>query len=164
MVHRIETEQYLHQDRRTVWAFVSNPNNLARITPQDMGFEITRGGDQALHAGQIIEYRIRPVLNIPVNWVTEITHMKEAEFFVDEQRFGPYLFWHHRHWLTDAGAGTLMKDQVTYKIGFGPVGRLANRIFIRRRLSEIFEYRRKTLEQLFGPERKFRPEPIKSIS
>lgn len=84
-----------------------------------------------------------------MHWVTEITHVKEGVYFVDEQRFGPYAFWHHQHHLLDAPGGMLMRDIEHYKVPLGPLGRLANRLFVHRQLQQIFNYRASTLEKIF---------------
>ena len=80
-----------------VWNFIANPKNLATITPPSMGFHTISGDERSMFAGQIIHYTITPILNIKVEWVTEITHVSPNFFFVDEQRYGPYKFWHHKH-------------------------------------------------------------------
>ncbi len=98
----------------------------------------------------IITYVVRPVLNIPTNWVTEITHVKEGEFFVDEQRMGPYTLWHHQHKIEPIDGGVLMTDIVTYIPPFGFIGAIANKLFIRNKLKEIFSFRTKAVEDIFG--------------
>lgn len=150
MLHSIHSEQLLKTDRRKVWDFISSPHNLAKITPPHMGFEVLGQAPEATYAGQIIEYKVSPLLGIKLHWVTEITHVKEGFYFVDEQRFGPYTFWHHQHLLEDVPGGTLMKDIVHYKAPLGALGKLANRMFIKRQLSQIFSYRHQAVEELFN--------------
>ena len=116
-----------------------------------MGFKIVKGAESSMYAGQIIEYVITPLLGIPTTWVTEITHVKEPEYFVDEQRFGPYDLWHHKHFIKPIENGVEMVDIVDYKIPFGFLGRLAQVFVVSPKLKEIFEYRRKALIKLFGP-------------
>lgn len=151
MLHTLQTSQFINADIQTVWGFMSSPSNLAAITPEYMGFEILNNlhGD-TMYPGQIIEYYVKPVLGIKLHWVTEITHVKENEFFVDEQRFGPYNFWHHKHFLKETGNGVEMNDLVHYKLPFGVVGKLANSLFVKRQLKEVFDYRYKKVDELFN--------------
>jgi len=135
---------------KEAWKFFSSPRNLKAITPDHMGFEITKITHQEeMYEGQIIAYKVRPILNIPLRWVTEITHVKEPYYFVDEQRFGPYSFWHHQHIFEENDEGVLMKDIVNYGIPLGPLGRIANTVFVRKQLEGIFDYRLKAVEKLF---------------
>ena len=99
-VYRLDTAQQLPCDLDTAWNFFSSPVNLKQITPEYMGFDITSDlGDGKMYPGQIITYIVKPILGIPLRWITEITHVKDLEYFVDEQRFGPYSLWHHQHWF-----------------------------------------------------------------
>lgn len=133
------------------WDFFSSPRNLSVITPDYMGFIITSGyKDQKMYDGMVITYIVKPIFNIPLNWVTEITHVKEPAYFVDEQRFGPYNFWHHEHHFHEVDGGVEMKDLLNYKLPFGPIGRILNSLFVRRRVESIFDYRYRKLESLFG--------------
>lgn len=150
MLHRIETEQWLPVDRKVLWDFMSNPENLAVITPSYMNFRILSQLGPSMYPGQIIEYFVSPLAGFSLGWVTEITHVKEGEYFVDEQRSGPYAFWHHQHWLSDHNQGTAMKDMVHYKVPFGIAGRILNHIYIRKKLEQIFAYRHQKLQELFG--------------
>lgn len=150
MLHRLNTSQFLKSDPETLWNFISSPANLADITPSYMGFNILGDPPAAMYPGQLIEYTVSPVLGIKLNWVTEITHVREGVFFVDEQRFGPYSFWHHKHWLEATDGGTIMHDDVHYKLPLGFLGRLAGRIFVKRQLQEIFDYRRHVLDERFN--------------
>lgn len=117
-----------------------------------MGFQILSDAKQLkeMYAGQIIEYHVSPVAGIKMHWVTEITHVEKGVYFVDEQRFGPYSFWHHKHWLTAVEGGVEMHDIVHYKLPFGPLGRLMNSLVVARQLTSIFEFRKKTLDELFN--------------
>lgn len=132
------------------WDFLSDPNNLKTITPDYMGFEIQSGADRAMYPGQIIEYLVSPVLGIKTRWVTEITHVQNLEYFVDEQRFGPYALWHHKHFIKKIDGGVEMEDIVHYKVPFGILGRLVHPILVKPKLQKIFEYRTKKLHELFG--------------
>lgn len=134
-----------------VWDFVSSPANLKEITPPYMGFEVTgNSGNGKMYAGMIITYIVKPVLGIPIQWMTEITHVKDKEYFVDEQRMGPYKLWHHQHKIEAIDGGVLMTDVVTYIPPFGFIGAIANSLFIKRQLQSIFEYRTKAVNEKFG--------------
>jgi ligand-binding SRPBCC domain-containing protein len=151
MLHKIQAKQLLKADRDTVWEFMSDPGNLARITPQYMGFNVlTDLNGRSMYQGQIIEYTVRPLLGIPLHWVTEITHVKPKEYFVDEQRFGPYTFWHHQHWILPHANGVEMFDEVHYRLPLGPLGRIANSMFIKKQLEGIFNHRFQVLETIFN--------------
>ena len=144
-------EQLFHASVEVMWRFISAPKNLKEITPYYMGFEVTTPYlSEKMYAGMIISYKVSPVLNFKVDWVTEITHVKENEFFVDEQRIGPYKLWHHQHHLIQMQEGVLMRDIVTYQPPFGILGALANKLLISKKLNEIFNYRKVVLEKKFG--------------
>ncbi len=115
-----------------------------------MGFNILSGADRKMFPGQIIQYIVTPVAGIPTKWVTEITHVKEGEYFVDEQRFGPYALWHHKHFIESIPGGVRMEDIVDYKLPFGVLGQLVHPILVKPKLKEIFEYRKQKLIELFG--------------
>lgn len=149
-IYRLETFQNLPISKEKAWHFLSDPRNLKTITPDYMGFKILNGESPKMFAGQIIQYIVTPLLNIPIKWVTEITHVKEGEYFVDEQRFGPYSFWHHKHFIKSIENGVEMIDVVDYKIPFGFLGRIMHPVIVGPKLKEIFEYRRTALIELFG--------------
>lgn len=150
--YSIKTRQHLPISLSEAWAFFSSPNNLQKITPRNMNFVITsdRKDGEAMYPGQIITYTLTPLLGIRVKWMTEITHVVENHYFIDEQRFGPYKLWHHRHTFVVTPTGTDMHDEVNYVLPFGILGRIAHRLFVRKRIEEIFAYRRKVVEELFG--------------
>ena len=134
-----------------VWEFISSPSNLKKITPEYMGFNITsKHLSEKMYPGMIISYKVSPVLGIKMTWVTEITHVKENEYFVDEQRIGPYSMWHHEHKIEPFDGGVLMTDIVSYKPPFGFLGSIANQILIKKQLKEIFDFRKQALEKVFG--------------
>jgi ligand-binding SRPBCC domain-containing protein len=151
MLHSIQTSQLIKSDLNTVWDFMSSPKNLATITPDYMGFQILNNlhGD-TMYSGQIIEYNVSPILGVKLHWVTEITHVKDKEYFVDEQRFGPYTFWHHKHFLKETSQGIEMNDLVHYKLPFGILGKLANELFVKKQLKDVFDYRYKKVNELFN--------------
>ena len=149
-IYQIKTKQKLPISAKKAWEFLSDPNNLAEITPRYMNFKILSGADKSIFAGQIIQYKVTPVLGITLKWVTEITHVKQNEYFVDEQRFGPYSLWHHKHFIKEIDGGIEMEDIVDYKIPFGFLGQIAHSLFIEKKLRQIFNYREKKLVKLFG--------------
>ena len=134
-----------------VWDFITSPMNLKEITPDYMGFEITSQRlPEKVYPGLMISYRVRPVLGINMNWLTEITQVEAPYYFVDEQRAGPYALWHHEHRLRPTEKGVLMTDLVTYRPPAGPLGDFAHYLFIKKQLDDIFSYRELALEKLFG--------------
>lgn len=149
-IYRLETVQKLPISQKEAWDFLSDPKNLKRITPDYMGFEILSGAADKMYAGQIIQYLVTPVMNIPTKWVTEITHVDEGNYFVDEQRFGPYSLWHHKHFLKPIPNGIEMVDIIDYKIPLGILGQLVHPILVAPKLKEIFEYRKQALIKLYG--------------
>lgn len=149
-LYTITRRQKLPISVQQAWDFIADPANLAVITPDSMGFNTLSGDDRKMFAGQIIHYTITPLLGIKMQWVTEITHVKELEFFVDEQRYGPYKFWHHKHFLKEIPRGVEMEDIVHYKLPMGVLGDLAHPFLVKPKLEEIFEYRHKKLTELFG--------------
>jgi len=134
-----------------VWDFISSPKNLKEITPDYMGFDITsKDTPDKMYPGLIITYKVRPLLGIKTDWMTEITQVRDKEFFIDEQRVGPYKLWHHQHFVEEIEGGVLMRDIVTYQPPFGFLGAMVNSIVIRKKLEEIFDYRFKAVEEKFG--------------
>lgn len=148
--YQFKREQFVNAPLETLWDFISSPQNLKKITPKNMGFDIqTRDLPEKIYQGMIIEYTVRPLLGIPTQWVTEITHVKDKSYFVDEQRVGPYRMWHHQHMLIPKDGGVLMKDIVSYKPPLDALGSIANMLIIKNKLNEIFDYRSKALENIF---------------
>ena len=149
--HSIKTVQKIPVSLAEAWAFFSDPANLQAITPGDMGFRIiSKHHGEKMYAGQIIEYKVRPLLGIPVYWMTEITQVKDGEYFIDEQRFGPYALWHHQHHFREIPGGVEMTDIVHYKNPLGFLGRIANALFVKKKLTQIFDYRYRKVEEMFG--------------
>jgi len=149
-IFKIHTKQKLPITIEEGWGFLSNPKNLSCITPNYMKFKITDCDFKPVYQGQIIQYTVRPLLNIPLKWVTEITHVVNENYFVDEQRFGPYSLWHHKHFLREIDGGIEMEDIIHYKIPLGFIGEFLNFLFIKNQLKEIFEYRKNKLIEIFG--------------
>lgn len=141
---------FIPADRNTCWGFFSDPSNLQRITPPSMDFRITSDPCSQMYAGQIITYRVRPLAGIPVNWVTEITQVREGSFFIDEQRIGPYRFWHHQHHFREVEGGTEMTDIVHYALPLDPFSRILLPV-VKRKLGSIFAFREEVIRKLFHP-------------
>ncbi len=151
MFYQLKREQLLQTDVETLWDFISSPENLKKITPKYMGFDIT--SDEVpgkMYQGMMISYKVSPFLGIKSDWLTEITHVVDKQYFVDEQRVGPYVLWHHQHILTPTTNGILMRDIVTYAPPFGFLGSIANALIIKKKLIEIFDYRYEVLEKMFN--------------
>jgi ligand-binding SRPBCC domain-containing protein len=149
-LHTLSQEQRLPITLAQAWEFFSTPRNLDEITPPDVGFEIVSLPGDKMYEGQIITYRVKIFPAIWVKWVTEIKSVDEGHAFVDEQRFGPYKFWHHRHTFEEIPGGVLMKDLVHYGLGFGPFGAIAHMVFVKRQLQFIFRSRKEILTERFG--------------
>ncbi len=130
------------------WDFFSSPANLKILTPESLGFEMAH--QEKMYAGQIIAHTIHPLWNIPMEWVTEITQVEKPNYFIDEQRFGPYKFWHHEHRFKTVENGVEMSDIVHYKMPFGPLGKAFHFFKVKNELEAIFAYRRSKLEKMFG--------------
>lgn len=151
-VHTLQATQTIPSTLAQAWTFFSNPRNLARITPPALGFEIlTPDLPEEIHPGLMIAYRVRPILGVPMTWLTEITHVEEGRRFVDEQRVGPYAVWHHEHTFRDRGDGRVdLGDHVTYVLPFGPFGVLLHGWLVRPQLDRIFAHREIAVRKIFG--------------
>ena len=130
--------------------FLSNPKNLKIITPDYMSFNIVSPIDRPLYTGQIIQYIVTPLLGIKTKWVSEITHIEDKKYFVDEQMYGPYSLWHHKHFIKEIEGGVEMEDIIDYKVPLGILGQIMHPILVKPKLEEIFSYRQKKLIELFG--------------
>jgi ligand-binding SRPBCC domain-containing protein len=149
-VYTLTRKQILPISLEEAWSFFSSPRNLGKITPGTMNFNILYiSGGEKMYPGQIIKYKIKAIPLIVLDWVTEITHVHEPFYFLDEQRFGPYALWHHQHHFREVAGGVEMTDEVNYAIPFGFIGRLAHVIFVERQLNAIFDYRFKVLKEYF---------------
>ncbi|GAC1525351.1 MAG: SRPBCC family protein [Sediminibacterium sp.] len=150
-VYAFKTVQQIPVSLAQAWDFFSSPGNLKDITPPALGFTVTSSfHGSKMYPGQLITYMVKPLFGIPVYWMTEITHVADQRFFVDEQRFGPYSLWHHQHHFKEIAGGVEMTDIVHYKIPFWFLGDLANYLFVRKQLKGIFDYRFQAVAQLFG--------------
>ena len=149
--YQLYKEQKINCTINEIWDFISSPTNLKEITPDYMGFDISsKKLPEKMYEGMIISYKVSPLLGIKTTWVTEITHVRDRKYFVDEQRIGPYTLWHHQHIIEDIDDGVLMKDIVSYQPPFGFLGAIANSLIIKNKLKEIFDYRTKAIERKFG--------------
>lgn len=152
-VYTLKRVQHLPITLETAWDFFSNPENLKIITPAHMGFQVSSDPEFStakMYAGQVITYTVKPLLGIPLFWMTEITHVQEGRFFVDEQRVGPYALWHHQHHFKSIAGGVEMTDLVHYRLPLGWLGNFAHWLFVKRQLKAIFDYRWNKLEEMFG--------------
>lgn len=150
-VHTLHTKQIIRATRQEAWDFFSNPRNLAKITPPELGFEIISPDlPPSMRAGMMIAYRVRPLLGLPMTWLSEITLVEPGVRFIDEQRVGPYAVWHHEHEFHDLGDGRIeMEDKATYVLPFAPLGDLAHAWLVKPQLKRIFAYREKAVRELF---------------
>jgi ligand-binding SRPBCC domain-containing protein len=150
-VYHLHQKQFLPISLEEAWNFFSSAANLVKITPDYMGFKILHvsGNGSGIYPGQIISYKVKILPYVVVRWVTEITHVSKLEYFVDEQRFGPYAMWHHEHRFVEMPGGIEMTDEIAYAVPFGLIGRIARKLFVKRQLQTIFKFRHQTLERFF---------------
>ena len=149
-MYRLRRKSRLPISLERAWSFFSDPRNLATITPDDLGFHIKTELPEEMYPGMFIVYTVRPLLGIPMTWVTEITQVRKPEFFIDEQRVGPYAIWHHQHFFREIPGGVETEDIVDYRLPFHPFGNLVHPILVRPKLNEIFDYRERKMAELFG--------------
>ena len=148
-LYKLEQKQFLLLGIDQTWEFFSNPANLEKITPKNMNFNILTELPEEIYQGLLIEYTVTPIANISVKWVTEITAVDKPNFFIDEQRFGPYKFWYHQHFFKQVENGVEMTDIVNYALPFGLFGNLAYSLFVKKKLNSIFSYRKNFLKDYF---------------
>jgi len=149
--YQFKKTQEINSSIEEVWSFISNPENLKKITPEYMGFVIVSESiPSKMYEGMIIEYRVSPLFGLKTTWVTEITNYKKNKYFVDEQRIGPYKIWHHQHILEPTENGVMMTDIISYQPPYGILGKLANAIIIKKKLKEIFDYRTVVIREIFN--------------
>lgn len=149
-VYTFKRSLHLPVNLQEAWEFFSSPRNLAKITPPDLNFRIVSSfGEKRMHTGQIIRYKLNPLPFITFRWVSEITSVKEPFYFVDEQVKGPYALWRHRHSFKETHEGIEATDEVEYAVPLGILGQLTNRLFVKRKLKAIFDFREKVLKEIF---------------
>lgn len=149
-IYKIETVQEVNASLDECWAFFSSPQNLQKITPNDMGFQITDFDNKSVYPGQVIQYKVSPLLGIKLSWMTVIMAVKDQAYFIDEQRFGPYTLWHHKHFFEASKNGTKMTDVVHYALPLGFLGRIMNTLVVKNKLKEIFDYRCVKVDEIFN--------------
>ncbi len=150
-MHKLEKVQRIPVDIETAWDFFSSPNNLSKITPKKMNFRIISDlKDGKMFPGMFIVYKVSPVFGVPITWVTEITQISEKNYFIDEQRIGPYKLWHHEHHFKEIEGGIEMSDLLYYSLPFGFIGKIINFLFVKRQVTGIFNYRENILREIFG--------------
>jgi ligand-binding SRPBCC domain-containing protein len=150
-VYSLQKVQVIHAKIEKVWDFFSSPENLKTITPPHLGFQIlSEKYGSKMYAGELIEYNVKPLLGIPMYWMTEITQVEPLKYFIDEQRYGPYSFWHHQHHFKEVNEGVEMTDIVHYKIPFWFLGDIANSLFVKDQLKKIFDFRTEVTNTTFG--------------
>ncbi|MGE5812416.1 MAG: SRPBCC family protein [Ignavibacteria bacterium] len=145
----LKTSQTIPLSIDEAWNFFSNPGNLSKITPPWLNLKITSELPEIMYEGMIISYKVYPFLGIPSSWITEITSVNEKNFFIDEQRFGPYKFWHHQHHFKEVNEGVEMEDIVHYAIPFDPFSRVLNNFVVEKKIKKIFEFRKEVIKKLF---------------
>lgn len=146
----LEKETLVRATLPEVWRFFSNPRNLEKISPEYMNFRIVQCPDTVeIYDGMLIEYRVSPVLKIPMKWITLIKQVQPMQQFTDTQLAGPYALWEHTHLFKETAEGVLMQDQLKYALPLGPLGSLAHGLFVKRQLNKIFSYREKVIGSLF---------------
>lgn len=150
LIYMLYREQIIPAPIEDVWAYFATPRNLNEMTPPDMAFEFLRGGEKPMYPGQMILYKVMILPGVRVRWQTQITHVDPGIRFIDEQRAGPYRLWIHEHYFESLASGVRMTDRVTYALPFGPLGDLVQAVYIRRRLTHIFDYRRDKVNMLFS--------------
>ena len=148
-LHCLTRRQLLRTSIDRVWEFFSQPRHLDRITPADLRFRLIGGAAETMHTGEILTFRLTPLFGVPVDWVTEITHVMAPQVFIDEQRFGPFRFWHHRHRFYELPDGVEMVDTVHYAMPMGPFGEWMNRLMVASRLEAIFDFRHDAVDAIF---------------
>ena len=153
-IYKLHKKQKLPITLEKALEFLSNPKNLSNLTPPEMNFTIVSGADRPMYAGQIIEYSVTPVAGVKSKWISEITKYSEGKHFVDLQLYGPYAFWHHKHFIHEIDGGVEMEDIIDYKVPFGVLGQLIHPFLVKPKLEEIFNYRQKKLTELFGEYKK----------
>lgn len=150
-IYLLQRTQVIPATPEEVWNYFSTPGNLPHITPAYMRFTVTSPPYTGqVYPGQVITYTVAPIAGIPLEWMTEITHVAYLDYFVDEQRVGPYSIWHHEHHFQIVPGGVKMTDIVHYRLPFGWLGKLAHSLFVKKQLEALFAYRHQAVEKIFG--------------
>ncbi|HEX2629538.1 MAG TPA: SRPBCC family protein [Chitinophagaceae bacterium] len=150
-MYTLQAIQNIPASIEAVWNFFADPNKLHLITPAYMKFRVISNEKvDRIYKGQLIEYKIKPILGIPLYWMTEITEVKDKTLFIDEQRKGPYKLWRHQHFFKEIPGGVEMTDLVEYSPPLLMLGKMANSFFLRKQLNGIFRFRYQKIEEIFG--------------
>jgi len=150
-VFRLRSVQKIPVPLSDAWTFFSNPHNLVTITPSFLNLQVKNEVfEKEVYPGQVLLYTVKPLLGIPLEWMTEITHVEKEKIFVDEQRKGPYKLWHHQHHFKAISNGVEMTDIVHYRLPFGVLGSVAHALVIKNKLKTIFYYRYNKIIEMFG--------------
>ena len=149
-IYTFHRKQKLPITLNEAWEFLSNPRNLSTLTPKEMNFTIISNDNKPMYAGQVIQYSVTPIARIKAKWISEITHLVDGKYFVDLQLYGPYAFWHHKHFIHEIDGGVEMEDIIDYKVPLGWLGQLVHPFIVKPKLEEIFAHRQKKLIELFG--------------
>jgi ligand-binding SRPBCC domain-containing protein len=147
-LHQIHRKQMIPISISEAWEFFSSPENLSTITPSWLNLTVISDLPRGMHSGMIISYRITPIVRVPTIWISEITHVEAPVYFVDEQRLGPFRFWHHQHVFKEVGRNVEMQDLVNYAMPLGPIGEMVHAVSVRKKVEAIFDFRQKALEQI----------------
>ena len=153
-IYTFHRKQKLAITLNEAWEFFTNPRNLSTLTPKEMNFNIISNDDKPMYAGQVIQYSVTPIAGIKAKWISEITHLVDGKYFVDLQLYGPYAFWHHKHFIHEIDGGVEMEDIIDYKVPFGILGQIVHPFLVKPKLEEIFRYRQKKLIEIFGEYKK----------
>jgi len=153
-IYTFHRKQKLPITLNEAWEFLSNPRNLSTLTPKEMNFTIISNDNKPMYAGQVIQYGVTPIARIKAKWISEITHLVDGKYFVDLQLYGPYAFWHHKHFIHEIDGGVEMEDIIDYKVPLGILGQIVHPFLVKPKLEEIFRYRQKKLIEIFGEYKK----------
>ena len=153
-IYTFHRKQKLPITLNEAWEFLSNPKNLSTLTPKEMNFTIISNDDKPMYAGQVLQYSVTPIARIKAKWISEITHLVDGKYFVDLQLYGPYAFWHHKHFIHEIDGGIEMEDIIDYKVPLGILGQIVHPFLVKPKLEEIFRYRQKKLIEIFGEYKK----------
>jgi ligand-binding SRPBCC domain-containing protein len=148
-IYTLHQTQFIPCSIEEAWSFFSKPQNLNDITPDNMSFEIIGTPPTTMYAGLMIQYRVKPFLNLPMNWLTEITQVNEPFMFIDEQRVGPYSLWHHQHHFKAVDGGVEMRDIIHYRIPLAPFSNIIKPL-VEYKLKQIFQFRKEKTDSLFA--------------
>jgi len=143
-IYTFHRKQKLPITLNEAWEFLSNPRNLSTLTPKEMNFTIISNDNKPMYAGQVIQYSVTPIARIKAKWISEITHLVDGKYFVDLQLYGPYAFWHHKHFIHEIDGGVEMEDIIDYKVPLGILGQIVHPFLVKPKLEEIFRYRQKS--------------------